>query len=76
MIFLLEDARGPFAALIDKGLAQVVESGAIAGVIARTPKLPTRPSQNRAPDINDTLDELIRMAGGYGKLCTGRADMP
>lgn len=75
VIFLLEDARGPFAALIDKGLAEVVQVGAIAGVIARTPKLPARPAHNRAPDINDTLEELNRIAGGYGRLCTGRAAM-
>ncbi len=69
VIFLLEDARGPFAGLIDKGLAEVVQVSAIAGVIARTPKLPARPPTNRARDLSETLDELNRIAGDYAKLC-------
>jgi hypothetical protein len=72
-IFLLDDARGPFGGLIDKGLAEVVQVSAIADVIARTPKLPARPPPNRAPDIDATLDELNRMAGDYRELGANRA---
>ncbi|HZE42684.1 MAG TPA: hypothetical protein VE058_02805 [Steroidobacteraceae bacterium] len=71
-IFLLDAARGPFAGLMDKGLAEVVQVSAIAGVIARTPKVPARPPPNRAPDFNATLDELNRIAGGYRELCASR----
>jgi hypothetical protein len=68
-IFLLDDARGPFGGLIDKGLAEVVQVSAIADVVARTPKLPVRRPLNHAPDINKTLDDLNRMAADYRALC-------
>jgi hypothetical protein len=69
--FLVDDAHAQFAELIDRGLAEVVQVGALAEVIARTPKSPVRPSLGRAPGINDTLDELSRIAGDYKKLCRG-----
>lgn len=68
-IFLLEDAHEPFGGLIDKGFAEVVQASAIAGVIARTPKLPPRPPLERAPQIDATLDELSRYAADYAELC-------
>jgi hypothetical protein len=71
-IFLLDDARGPFARLIDRGLAEVVPVSAILDAIARTPKVPARPPPNRAPDIHATLDELNRIAGDYRELCASR----
>ncbi|MDP9010231.1 MAG: hypothetical protein M3N91_16265 [Pseudomonadota bacterium] len=75
-IFLLEEARGAFGGLIDKGLAAVVPVSAIAEVIARTPKLPSRPRFNRAPDIDATLDELQRLARDYAELCaSGRTKL-
>ncbi len=71
-IFLLDDARGPFAGLIDRGLAEVLPVSAIAGAIVRTPKLPARRAPSRAPDFNATLEELNRIAGDYRKLCATR----
>ena len=71
-IFLIDDARGPFGGLIDKGLAEIVQLSAITDVIARTPKLPARPAANRAPDIDAMLDDLHRMAVDYRELCATR----
>jgi hypothetical protein len=71
-IFLLEDARGPFAGLIDRGLAKILPISAIPSAIAHTPKYPARPEPRRAPDINVTLDELNRIAGDYRELCATR----
>lgn len=68
-IFLLEEARGPFGGLIDRGLAAVVQVSAITDVIARTRKLPSRPQLSRAPDIDATLDELQLLARDYAALC-------
>jgi hypothetical protein len=67
-IFLLEEARGPFGGLIEKGLAEVVQVSGIAAVIARVPKSPPRPPLSRAPHIDATLDELNRIAADYTKL--------
>ena len=71
-IFLLDDARGPFAGIIDRGLAEVVPVSAIADVIARAPKLPARPPAKRTPDFNTTLDELAGIAADYRELCATR----
>ena len=75
-IFLIDDARGPFAGLIEKGLATVVDVSAIQDVIARTQKVPQRPSIARAPDIGETVADLERIAGGYARLCASGAGHP
>jgi hypothetical protein len=68
-IFLSNDARGPFARLIARGLATVVDVCAVTNAIARTPKAPLRSHSVRAPDIDETVAYLERIAADYAKLC-------
>jgi hypothetical protein len=70
-IFLIDDARGPFSALIEKGLATVVDVPEIADAITRTPKTPLRPLTAGTPDIDGTVASLERIAEDYAKLCAG-----
>jgi len=72
-LFLIEDARGPFAGLIERGLATVVDVYAINAVIERTPKVPVRPSPTRPPDIDTTLLHLEEIALDYARLCASAA---
>jgi hypothetical protein len=69
--FLTEDARGPFASLIARGLANVVDVHSINAVIERTPKTPTRPSSMPSPRIDETLTQLEGIAGDYSRLFSG-----
>jgi hypothetical protein len=68
-LFLTEDARGPFASLIERGLASVVDVRAINAIIERTPKAPIRPSGMPPPRIDETLTQLEEIAGEYSRLC-------
>jgi hypothetical protein len=72
-LFLIEDARGPFAALIERGLARVLDVYAINAEIERAPKVPLRPSPTHAPDIDATLLQLERVAPDYARLCASAA---
>jgi hypothetical protein len=75
-IFLIDDARGPFSALIEKGLATVVDVPEIADAITRTPKTPLRPLTAGTPDIDGTVASLERIAEDYAKLCAGNERSP
>jgi hypothetical protein len=68
-IFLSDEARGPFSALLEKGLATVVDLRQLADAIAQTPKTPSRPVTARAPDVDATLASLERIAEDYADLC-------
>jgi hypothetical protein len=72
-LFLIEDARGQFAGLIERGLATVVDVYAITAVIERTPRVPIRPSPPRPPDIDATLLHLEEVAPDYARLCSSAA---
>lgn len=68
-LFLRPEALGPFAGLIARGQAALVEIDALAAEIARLPAGPLRPPASRKPAIEDTLREVDRMAEDYARLC-------
>jgi hypothetical protein len=68
-IFLSDDARGPFAKLIARQLATVVDVGALMSAIARTPKVPVLSRSARAPEIDQSLAYLESITADYAKLC-------
>lgn len=72
-LFLTDDARGPFASLIERGLASVVDVRALNASIARTPKTPTRPATTPSPEIDATLTHLEDIAAEYSRLCSDAA---
>jgi hypothetical protein len=66
-LFLSEEARGPFASLIDRGFARVIEVQAVNQTIEALDPVIVRPPL-RAPDIDATLYELERHARDYAGL--------
>lgn len=72
-IFLSEEARGPFARLIEKGLAAVMDVTAVTSAIARTPQARLRPATARAPHIDETVAYLESIAADYARLCARQA---
>ena len=71
--FLSDEARGPFANLLERGLARVVEIQALIGEIARLPAMPARPAPARRPALGETLLNLDEIARDYSQLCRNTA---
>lgn len=67
--FLSDEARGPFAGLIARGAAAVVDPAALVGEIARLPPAPAR-APSELPRIADTLVTIERVAEDYARLCS------
>jgi hypothetical protein len=70
-LFLSEEARGQFSALIERGAASVVEISRLNEAIARLPAVPVRPALLNAPKPAETLRRLEEMADDYARLCQG-----
>ena len=70
--FLSDEARGPFADLIARGAARVVDTDKLVGAIARLPPAPARSPVAPMPRIEDTLDVIERIADDYARLASAR----
>jgi hypothetical protein len=78
-LFLSEEARGQFSALIERGLATIVPLPNLIETIARLPTVTRRPTVIAAPDLDESLSQLERVAREYTVLCAscgGRGAMP
>jgi hypothetical protein len=71
--FMSDEARGPFAALIERGHARVVDIRNLNIEIARLPVVPARPALRRAAPISETLLALEEIARDYSRQCRGAA---
>jgi hypothetical protein len=71
--FMSDEARGPFAGLIERGLARVVDIPELNLQIARLPAAPVRPASASAPPLGETLLELEEMAREYSRLSGSNA---
>ncbi len=69
--FLSGEARGPFAGLIERGLASVVDIQNLNSEIARLPAVPIRPAPVRGTALGDTLLRIEGIARDYSLLCRG-----
>ncbi len=67
--FLSDEARGPFAGLIERGLASVADIRTINDIIAGVPAVPVRPASIRGPALRETLLDVERIARNYSLLC-------
>jgi len=67
--FMSEEARGPFATLIDRGLARVIDIQTLNSEIARLPAVPVRPTPIRRAALGETLLNLEEIAREYSQLC-------
>jgi hypothetical protein len=72
--FLSDEARGPFAGLIERGLARVVDIQNLNIQIARLPAAPATPALIRAAPISETLFKLEEIARDYSRQCRGAAE--
>jgi hypothetical protein len=71
--FLSDEARGPFAGLIERGLASVIDVQTLNIEIARLPAVPARPAPIRRPALGETLLNLEEIARDYSELCRNAA---
>lgn len=71
-LFLSEEARGQFSALIERGGAAVIDIRALNTEIARLPAIPVRPKPTRRPDLDETLLLVEEIARDYAQLFQGR----
>ncbi len=67
--FLSEDARGPFAGLIERGLASVINIHTLNSEIAGLPAVRDRMNPGRQPGLDETLRHLESLACDYSQLC-------
>jgi len=67
--FLSDEARGPFAGLIARGAAAVVDTAALIDEIARLSPAPAR-APAEPPKIAETLGRIDRIATDYAQLCS------
>jgi hypothetical protein len=70
-LFLSQEARGQFSALIERGAATVVDLSRLNEAIARLAAVAARPTRVAAPKPADTLRRLEEMADDYARLCQG-----
>ncbi|HEX4375651.1 MAG TPA: hypothetical protein VHZ99_00705 [Steroidobacteraceae bacterium] len=68
-LFLSTEAYGPFAALMARGAARVVELEALTEAIGSLPARPVRRSSMPAPAIDGTLSRLMEMSASYPAMC-------
>ena len=66
--FLDPDAAGPFAGLIERQQAAIVDIAKLVNAIAQAP-MPVRPRHMAAPPLEETLLRLDAMADDYARLC-------
>jgi hypothetical protein len=71
--FLSDEASGPFAGLIDRGLASIIDVQTLHVEIARLPVTPVRPAPVRGPSLGETLLDLDKIAREYSQLCRNAA---
>jgi hypothetical protein len=71
-LFLSEEARGQFSALIERGLATIVGIPKLIETIARLPVITRRPAPIAAPDLDESLSRLENFARDYAALCASR----
>jgi hypothetical protein len=71
--FLSDEARGPFAGLIDRGLASIIDIQTLNIEIARLPVTPVRPAPVRRPPLGEILLDLDKIAREYAQLCRNAA---
>ena len=69
--FLSEESRGPFAGLIERGDARVIDVQNLTTEIARLPATPPRPERVRQPALSATLLNLDAIAQAYSLVCRG-----
>jgi hypothetical protein len=69
VLFLSGESRGPFAELIARGTARVIDVGDVDAEIALLPRSPLRPSPARAPALGETLRRLEVIADDYAQMC-------
>jgi hypothetical protein len=69
VLFLSEESRGPFAELIARGAARVVDIGDLDSEIARLAAAPSRQTAARQPALGETLRSLGVIAQDYALLC-------
>jgi hypothetical protein len=67
-VFLSEEARGPYAELIGRGEATVIEIRTLIDAIAGMPALEISQAAARAPSLDRTLSLLAEMARDYPRL--------
>jgi hypothetical protein len=71
-IFLSDEARTPFAALMEAGLASIESVEGLIEAISALPATGSRSTDMAFPDLNATLARLEQMALDYRKLCASR----
>jgi hypothetical protein len=69
--FMNDEARGPFAGLIGRGLARVIDIPDLKLEIARLPAVPVRPASMPVPPLGETLLKLQDIAREYSQLSRG-----
>jgi hypothetical protein len=72
-LFLSEEARGPFAGLIDRGFASIIDVRNLNIEIARLPAGPVRPAPIPRVALGETLLRLEAIARDYSQLCRNAA---
>jgi hypothetical protein len=72
--FMSDDARGPFAGLIERGLARVVDIRNLNIEVSRLPAARAMPASIPAPALGETLLKLEDMAREYSQQRLGASD--
>jgi len=67
--FLLDEARGPFARLVDAGQAAVVTTSTLLKELAAIPAVVRRSRAPASRDVSESLEALRDMARAYADLC-------
>ena len=68
-LFLSDDSRGPFAELIARGKARVIDARNVNTAIALLPATSHRRMPVRQPALDETLRRLEAIAHDYAMLC-------
>lgn len=67
--FLDDEALDTFPGLIARGAAMRIDVGSLLATIAALPARPPRRSIESIPPIDETIDEIDRIAADYAALC-------
>jgi hypothetical protein len=67
-LFLSSEASGPFAGLIERGQARLVDVDDLISAIAQLPRVPAGQAAPSMPDIGDVLCQVERIAEDYAQL--------
>lgn len=74
-LFLSDEARGQFSALIDRGVARVVDIAQLTAYIAQLPAVTRRPPATAPPALDSTLALLEAVAPDYRIQCREHSAM-